>query len=1105
MSNFSFIKNHPRDIDVNPAAQYVKPTQTIRHDYGDGNTTGAQVFSIKVLANQPCDVIITPNSGQTLTVAFSYNKDAIKNWINSNGFTTSNLEEYTSATPITKSFTASTFDYYVWYAVAKDGFPKPPTPVTDTYSCEVSGNFGSPESILVYTSSGSLYPVGTFANPAPIGANITNVNHSTINGDCQDGSYYFSFIVDAHVLRTMTFSPPVDKKIAIAYSSIKSELKDWITNNGSGPLTNGGSLSSATNGDDVIVEVEKSTQMTMYAVLYNPDGIGDSSCSSGFNVEVSSTVSTGSYNSGTYTNPRILNNVDNQTINQNEGECRKGAYYIYLSNICDSSTLNINVTPDVSQNIGVLVSSDKNVLANYILNTTLPAQGQGSGQYIDWQESSSTISISFTPISDFQPIFIIVYDPSNLNSNICSTSNTFTITTEQINCLGGGAGQDGTAANPYQIGFPDNTNINSPYSDYLRVSIRDGDCTKGRIYFQGFSAPCLYTSKRDISIYANGVSNTLGVYFGSDPFVIDNDLDNGNSGDSNGSYYYNEGDSPSYFCIYQYDYPTGYNTCTETGTIELTLTTQSNCNDIYGGDSVYGTGPSDASNPKIINVGTYYQFPYNMGECENSHKYFRVNLCDLPATVDITTPYPNVSLAWSNSLTDLVQWAETGRELSSVDLSIFDGGYYGSPDYSSNISVNITPANKGVMYLLMFESSYPNDTCSEFNTFSIQVTQATCEGPGGSTGTFSSPIEISPNSPIAIDENTGECLRSTTYFSFLACAGEPLNIRITPSSGSTQQMLFYSNSQSNLQYMVNYYYDNDGNSYTYYGGRAGSFNNDVSDQFTPQVENIPSSITQEVIYFALIDKINPQSGRCSRSTQFTVEVEQDCPVTLGTASISGAYRFDIDPFDDMKTKNAIAIKQSISETEINQRRNIIFSPILDIDQADSFSEITCAGISASLYTNNSDGYTSLIETKTTNKTEVIIKDNVCYIKPLTMNEFTFENVSFYTAAIRVTYQTSVGVFVRNQIINLEANYSGGREHRAYNISQNSNVIDCIIPIPMEDVHNLESSPSITSYTLSRQNRATITLSSVPSPGTLLTLPIKTAEGNSTVNIKILTK
>lgn len=278
-------------------------------------------------------------------------------------------------------------------------------------------------------------------------------------------------------------------------------------------------------------------------------------------------------------------------------------------------------------------------------------------------------------------------------------------------------------------------------------------------------------------------------------------------------------------------------------------------------------------------------------------------------------------------------------------------------------------------------------------------------------------------------------------------------------------------------------------------GIVGSYSNTVladsaSTTSSPLVLNIPSTLSQRTLYFALCDRFqtgNAGAPRCDRTGNTTVTVAQNCPIINigGVADVSGASRYDYDPFDTQSTnKRGIALAGGDPAAIVT--KNLIYIPTLVIDDAASYGvAISATSITSELYTNSNVGVTTLASVKSTTKTEAIVKDNKVYVKPLGTYEFQFDNASFYTALLVNTFVTNVGTFVRNQVVNAGDSFTGGRSQFSYVTNISGSDISVIVPVTQEFVHTVTHDETVTDSQVGHGNTVRMTTNAPQSTGTIV--------------------
>jgi hypothetical protein len=520
MNNFSFIKDAPSVTDVDPLAPFLKLTNTVAHNYGDRYT---QVLSLKKLKNNALDLSFTPNNGQSIIVAVSYDLDGVKAWINTNGSNKIGVTVYeVTSAGRTISTPSETEDKYVWVGIAYSGYIgyTPPNP-SYTYSYVINGAVSSPESLLMFTSESAAAPTGVFDNPAILQPNSSNIYDSRY-GSCNEGSYYFSFAVTAFIPRHLTLTPAIPKGFGLIVSTNKTQLRSWILAGGTGTLTNGGNYTNV-GGAPLNVTVDKTVSATYYAAFYDTANIGADSCIDGNTFTVVSVQENESgISSGTYANPYIISNhlteADSSDHSLSDGDCDRGSVY-YMFEKCTNYYAPLTIflhTSSLSQSIGVAYSTVKSELSTFIRTGNYSSIQNGG--YTNSNGSDLTLQILRQDGSQYA--FLVVYDPANIGSNTCTSTDTHKISTIQSNCTGGGTGRDGRYNNPFDGG------------NWSNVIHAEGDCDiDGTIWFQLNNA-CDATAY--LSIHPQDGQNVRLAY-GQNQAAVKSYIEGGGGGSGGGS------------------------------------------------------------------------------------------------------------------------------------------------------------------------------------------------------------------------------------------------------------------------------------------------------------------------------------------------------------------------------------------------------------------------------------------------------------------------------------------------------------------------------------------------------------------------------------------
>jgi hypothetical protein len=510
MIPFSFVKNKPNDTVLDSTKQYLNPSQNIQHSDDLGNSTGAQLFVVKKVANGGAlNISIVPNNGQSLVVAFSLSRQALLNWIQTSGASVANLTAYTIPAgdqSFIKTIDESPNPEYIWFAVAEDStLGTGATHGSYTYTVTYSGNYTSPESLLKSEGTPGPPATGTYLNPTIISI-PTTVQYDASYGECIDGLYYFTYQSPPNIPTNLHITSLDSSDFGFIISTSKLEIKNWAQSGGVASIPN--STLYTSTGGTLDIAKETTANTTLYAAFYNPSAIGVSSCVGGkkFTIQSSREVYNGS-STGTYANPVIINNnvkeVDALTLSRGAGECRMGGFY-YVVNSCYGSNLEINMSSENMSTIGIGISTDQTKLANFLRT--------GNYGQLDYYTNApgSTTYISFTSYNYLY--YIVIFDPNNIGANCCGSSDTFKMWTKQLNCAGGGSGRDGRYNTPY-------TWSNAWYN----VIHADGDCDiDGRIWFE-VAGLC---GRNAISPFVSAENGQrIGVAWSTDQAAIKNFLD----------------------------------------------------------------------------------------------------------------------------------------------------------------------------------------------------------------------------------------------------------------------------------------------------------------------------------------------------------------------------------------------------------------------------------------------------------------------------------------------------------------------------------------------------------------------------------------------------
>lgn len=514
----------------------------------------------------------------------------------------------------------------------------------------------------------------------------------------------------------------------------------------------------------------------------------------------------------------------------------------------------------------------------------------------------------------------------------------------------------------------------------------------------------------------------------------------------------------------------------------------------YGGGGEQSGGSYTDTDPLPIgNNGSFSGNFTNSNECPNGNFYMRGYFCSQPFNISVSTGVTVQGIGWSNSLSALRDWITSGRSGSPTDY----GGTMGGFENTSNASVS--NSFTGNIYFVAFTDV---DSCFGNTSVNINTEQNNCDG--SPIGTSESPIAIGNSETLSVDANAGNCFNGRTYMSVTLCSDKAATFTITPASNATPQAFIMADEIYKIVYTSEYYMQS-GYFYTYEGT---VYSDAASTTASPLVINIPAQLGQRNLYFVLCDRFaTGTSGlpRCDRTGSMTVTVAQDCPITNigGVADISGAGRYNYDPYDTVSTnKRGIALVGGDPAAMVT--RNLIYIPTLVVDDAASYGvAISAASITSELYTNSNLGVTTLAAVKATTKTEAIVKDNKVYIKPLGTNELQFDNASFYTALFVNTFETNVGTFIRNQVVNAGDNFTGGRSQYAYVTGISGNEISAIVPLTQELVHTITHDSTVTGSAVSRANTVKIITNAPQETGAIVDTPsISDDDANYHIRVRI---
>lgn len=857
MTSISFFKQPPKDINLNPTAQYLKQIQTVAQSADLGGTIGTQMFVVKTKAlSGDCNIIITPNNGQHLTLGTTYSQTALLNWIDSDGFIVSNMSIVTiSGSPYIKTIDNSLTDQYVWFGLSESGnVGRPTISQTNTYTIEFSGNYASPESLL--KSSGVAGPLtsGIYDNPVLINPNSLEEYNSSY-GDCTSGGYYFSFQAIANIPRHLIVIPEENQTYGVIISSVKSQLRTWLGNNGSGTLTDGGNFTQTTSGQNLNIDIELTATKTMYAAYYSLNSIGNNSCTSGkkFSLQSQQEVESGS-NNGTYANPYLISNnllLDNADMhNHGDGECTKGGVY-YAINVCSDADLTLTISQFYSdRNIGIAACYDKSVLATF-LRTGNYTVLSGLGSYITGL-GEQTLVVGSGAIQ----MFVVVFNPDSIGTNLCSdTSRFFKLGTKQLNCNGGGYGRDGRYNTPYEVLY-----------DQSRVHAA-GDCDiNGRIWYYG----TLFCNQAPINISITSENGqTVGLAWSSIQADLQTYLDNGGSGGggggSCGSWDASVGTS-SYI-----DTTSTYFNYYNSGSVNHWVGQTSGL--IYLQDYLPGGGMWIGPE----GVGDYMLF----GE---------VYAASGPIAEDLwLNPYTLTMVSFSQ-LPDCSECGTCGGGGSGFypdninsDLTVPS---HITTDSSKSVVIPNTYGNGVYIYFAVFlPDSDPNTQCSNYNTYSLNVFSEYCDiwdnGGYHPLGTNSDPYPISNNFTKSLPIAAGYCDAGAFFMKGYICGTNTLTFNVNSMTYLGTYKLAWANDLMALYDWVNTGGLNDLSAYD--GGFTESIDGTT-------IESLINVSTTGLYYFVVYNG----SYNCTNTGLFTITTSQttcdgssvgtyDSPIGIGNS------------------------------------------------------------------------------------------------------------------------------------------------------------------------------------------------------------------------------
>ena len=1103
----------------NPALLNPQDSATYSSTNGDC-ISGAYYFVMSVSSYITRTITLTPDQGAPVGLVVSSNKSQLQAWINNGGsgpLSDSYASPYTGdgSSPLTVSIYPT--NTQTLYAVYFD-----PNSI-GANSCGVGHDI-----IISSQEDQGGQNSGTFASPITIDNNTSPVNALTVSrsqGECIHGAVYYSFAACANTNLHIDSNPMNGQYVGIGLSQNENSLAEFLLtgnyslldahyegygNSGGSGGGGGSSCGSFANPSDT----NNSNYTSFYGQYFINIGYGVWVLDTGTTYN-NSNLPNACFTCGTWDNPsnteysNYYDAAGNYYVNQTSN--------VWLDPVNSVLITDINNLPDVVgsytngyfNNNADRANSDYYDIqggwvyyTNYGSNqwmynsykvygeTNLPdycAPGMGGGS-----NTSATHDLTYMTPND-GTYYVIIFDPNNIGTDSCGDSSQFKVSTEQLNCGGGGGGQDGTYPNPYDYGVNTYNNLNRLF--------KEGDCGEGKVWFR-FSGFCRAPANLQVnsSYYGGGT-----VVYSDTKLAIYNWFLNGQTGDlgaHGGTTSLNtnlnipvDGISELFVCVFH----GGGNQCTNsTDTFNINMYAYS-CGD-FGtpGDPVQ---PAKHNDPIVLKNNDNRSTWRSAGECTYGTLFYQSLICTQPLTV-YASDAGNVGIAWANDVNALYTWVSLHGAWSH-SLSEFDGGSV-APTSTTN-TATFTPTGQGTYYIAVYRENFAN-TCSATEFVNISTSQSNCNGTGNTVGTYASPLTIGNTDTTNVHVSTGDCFEGITYFSTVKCADNPLTITMTAGDAAHQQGIAWSSNLNVLKQMIEYY--------TIQGIETGWNDSYYSCGYNfhgsaQPVSTMPSHSNQETMYFATCD-IGTGRGtpRCARGEQTTLVLSQSCPIIIvgGTSNLSGAANYSYDPFNTGLSGNGIAL--SVSDPASASLRSLMYSPTLAIDAHGEFPPIVCNNIEITMYANDISGATTHVITDNVTYTDIVVKnpsdpEAPVFIKPRTGHEFLISNANFYTGVIKVTFDTNIGNIVRTQVINQGGSFTNGRYQYSYITSKDTSSINLIVPSARSEVHHISPTSSI-SATKIGHNEFVYAVPFQIQAGSSIGLPFKypnsSIQNNATVHI-----
>lgn len=1050
---------------INPVIIQPNSINTYNASYGEC-IHGLYYFTFLATANVIRNLHLSTSDSSEFGVIISTSKNEIRDWANSGGsLALSNGDIYLSSSgvlDIAYEKTTNNTLYAAFYNPSNIG----------NSTC-VGGQEFTIQSIQE-TQSGSNS--GTFVNPFIISNNSPQSSetiNSRNNGECSKGGFYYIINCCSGTMLSLNVDSTDMPSIGVAVSYLQNNLAEFLRTG------NYGLLDAYAEGPTSINTNFYASTYAYYAVIYDPSNIGANCCldtnTFAMWTQQLNCASGGSGRDGRYNNPYTGNTW--YGVLHADGDCDvDGRIWFLASPYCGRSPLQVSLESNNGQRIGVMWSTDQNLIKSTLDSFVTTTCG-------NWD--STPLGSGYTDVTTSTYYTYVSIGSENYWTNLNSW-NSYVLAD-----LPPGGTWEGTE---FESNYISDTN-----ETYFFYGILNDNYWKdpnfGNMLITYYSLPncseCGTCAGGSLSPgdsqQINSLSSISYIVTSSSAYV---QFSNENA------------DNNIYMAVFLPDEDPSTQ-CSNFNTFNLSINPMFTCTFFTENGGQYVGGNSDpyplSNNQSIIDI------PLSSGECGSGDFYMKSYLCaNNTFDIAIVTSY-NSTLAWADNLQSLIDWRNSGMSQPIQDYGALEAGFIG-PD--TNLNLNFTPNNNALYYFLLTSQSY---TCADQTSFTIQTNQDGCNS-GATQGTQLSPIALTTGNTQVVNLSDGECFGNRLFFSMELCAGNPAQITITPGNASHLQGYMYGPDKDYLAANLDTLYTQG----YFYTIPNGGYQVDVYNS-SPLTFNIESSDTIRTMYL-LIFEHPPSNGypaflepRCSSSDTVSILVDQDCPIVNvgGTAAVSGANKYNFDPFNPASTTKKSGIALLNGDPNVALSLDLLYSPLLVLDDAKSYSNVTCTGITASLYTNNLQGYTTISDTITTTHVKVVedLETNKIYIKPYSGSEFNFTANSLYTGVIRTTFSTNVGVFVRNQIVNAGDSFSGGNSQYAYNINQVGNVITAIIPAIDAYTHTIITSGGNLSpiYTFDKYNTVNITLSSSLPTNTPLELPFKYDSSSGIITTKVLLK